>query len=319
MIRDMSAPLIALGDDVIELVIDPAHGADVLTLRHRSTELDLLFSTPWRDHADEVVAGERPATTVDPVAGYVERYRGGWNTLCPNAGAPRLVHGAPVGFHGEAVTARWHLVSSTPSSARLRLELFSVPVVIERELRVEGGTVQISDEVRNVSDVPLEIDYVSHPAFGGAFLDGDVTIATNARTFTADPETADGVIAAGRSTSWPGTEDGVDLRRLPPAPRVAFGWLSEFDGVPSATITNQDLGLAVRIDWEGTHLPYAWFWQELAWTDGFPWFRRARAVAIEPASTVTSGPGRRSTLHLGPRQAITLPISLTVVDTKDTP
>ena len=28
----------------------------------------------------------------------MEQYRGGWQTLCPNAGAPRTVHGAPVGF-----------------------------------------------------------------------------------------------------------------------------------------------------------------------------------------------------------------------------
>ena len=29
-------------------------GADILTVRHRGTGIDVLFSTPWRDHADDM-------------------------------------------------------------------------------------------------------------------------------------------------------------------------------------------------------------------------------------------------------------------------
>lgn len=315
----MNLNLITLGDETIEIVVDPAHGADVLTLRHRASGVDVLFSTPWRTHADGVVAGTRSPTTTDPIAGYVERYRGGWNTLCPNAGEPRTVHGAPVGFHGEVVKAQWDVVQSTADSVQLRLTLFSVPVVINREIRVEDGGVVIADELSNLSDVPLDIDYVSHPAFGGRFIEGDVRIDTNARAFNADPATKGGPIDAGTTIAWPGATAGVDLRDLPDEPRALFGWLSEFDGRPWAMVTNRDLGLAARVTWDGTHLPYAWFWQELSGTEDFPWYRRARVVAVEPASTATSGLGRARTLHLEPRQSLSLRIAMCLIETEELP
>lgn len=92
---------------------------------------------------------------------------------------------------------------------------------------------------------------------------------------------------------------------------MAFGWLSGFDE-PWAAITNHDLGLTVRMAWDGTHQPYAWFWQELNWMPGFPWYRRARAFAIEPSTTVTSGSSRRSVLVVQPRDSVRIPLSLTV-------
>ena len=304
-----------LRDETVEVVVDPGQGADILTVRHLRTGLDVLFATPWRDHADELRAGRRAATTSDPVAGFLERYRGGWNTLCPNAGPPRVVHGAPLGFHGEAVLAGWDVVAAEDSQARLRTALFSVPVTIERLVRVEQGTVLVEDELTNTSDVALEIDYVSHPAFGGTFLEGRVTIDTNARTYTADPGTTGGAIQPGAVTAWPGSDADVDLRLVPTdRSHMAFGWLADFDGAAWATLTNHDLGLGVRIGWDTEHLPYAWFWQELAWTAGFPWHRRARAVAIEPASTPTSGPERRSVLVLRARSSVRIPVTLTLLD-----
>lgn len=310
---DPRSSLVTLTDAVVEIVVDPEHGADVLALRHVASGIDVLFSTPWRDHADQVVAGIAAPTSSDPVGAYLERYRGGWNTLCPNAGAPRSVHGAPQRFHGEAVNARWEVLARTGQSLRLRLELFSVPVVIERDIDVDNGSVAILDRVCNLSDVPLEIDYVSHPAFGGAFLDGVVSVDTNARAYTADPETDGASIPAGMTVSW--TDAG--LAALPADPQLAFGWLSEFDGRPWAAITNHDLGLSVRIAWDSSHLPFAWFWQELSWSDGFPWYRRARAFAIEPSSTVTSGPGRAKTLALAPHEALTLPITIAITKAEE--
>lgn len=319
----MSDDFITLADGIVEVVVDAGRGADVLSVRHLDSDLDVLFSTPWREHADAIRLGVEPPRSHDPVAGYVEGYRGGWNTLCPNAGAPRSVHGAPVGFHGEAVHARWQVLAAEPQEVRLSTRLFTVPVSIERRLTVAAGSVLIQDEVHNESDVELEIDYVSHPAFGGAFLDGRCTVDTNAGSYHVDPDTQGGVGASGSRHSWPFVTppDGhpVDLREVP-APgqsRMAFGWLADFDGTPWASITNHDLGLAVRIDWQGTHQPYAWFWQELNWMPTFPWHRRARAFAIEPSSTTTSGPDRRSVLSLAAGATVRLPVSLTLSDVKE--
>lgn len=290
---------IVLRSTEVEVVVDPAGGADVVSLVHRGTGTDLLFRTPWADHAQAVRDGRAAPTSYDPVAGPLERYRGGWQLLCPVAGEPRPIHGAPTTFHGEAMAATWTVVGSGVADACLVVDLYTVPLRIERSLALVGPTLTVIDTLTNLSDVPLGIDYISHPAFGGAFLDGRVRIDTGARTYTADPATAGSFVEPGSAHAWPMAGD-TDLRDLPPPGqrRMAFGWLSDFDE-HWASITNLDLGLGVRLEWDAA-LPFAWFWQELNHTEDFPWHRRARALAIEPASTITGGTARQSVLVLGP-------------------
>lgn len=318
----MSDAMVVLTDDVLEAVIDPGQGCDFVSIRHLRTGTEVLFSTPWREHADAVREGRAAQVSYDPVGGYIERYRGGWNTLFPSAGPPKTVHGAPLGFHGESVLATWQVLETAPRELRLRHTLVSVPVTIERQIRLEGGSIRITDDLVNTSTVDLEVDLVSHPAFGGAFLDGRCTVATNAGRFHVDPETEGGVGAAGSVHTWPivSTADGsTDLTDVPASgeSRMAFGWLSEFAGAPWAAIANHDLGFEVRIDWDATHQPYAWFWQELNWGTGYPWHRRARAFAIEPSSTPTSGPDRRSVLVLRAGTTTSIPVNLTLNDIKE--
>lgn len=312
----MSDQITLAGTD-LEVVLDLGPGADIVSLRHCATGLDVLFRTPWHEHAQAVRDGRAERTSYDPVGGPLETYRGGWQLLCPVAGAPRPILGAPSTFHGEAMAATWTLVDSAQAMARLVVELYAVPVRIERTLTLDGPTLSIADSLTNLSDVDLTLDYVSHPALAGPFLEGRVILDTGARTYTADPSTEGSFAAPGRSHAWP-LAGGVDLRSLPPVGerRMAFGWLSDFDG-HWASVTNLDAGLRVRLDWDGRHLPFAWFWQELNWSEGFPWHRRARVIAIEPSSTQTSGPDRRSVLTLAPLDTANLTHSITVESTSE--
>ena len=288
---------IRLCTDELDVVLDEGRGADILALIDRRSGLDVLFRTPWRARADALRAGQRPFTA-DETAGWLEGYRGGWQTLCPVAGDPALVHGAPVPFHGEASIVPWSVDEHDTTTATLHLELFSVPLRIERVVSLVGARLSVTDTLVNLSAVELTVDYVHHPAFGGPFLDGDCVIETGARRFVNDPGHA-GLFAAGRTVDWPlaTTDDGttVDLRTVP-APgerRELFGWLDDFDD-HWASITNRDRGLTVRLAWDGASLPYAWLWEELNATADFPWDQRARTVAIEPASVQTGGPARQS-------------------------
>lgn len=309
--------MIELRSDALAATVDPGYGADVLSLRPLPGGSEVLWSSPWRDRADAIIAGA-PGWAHEPVSANLERYRGGWQTLCPNAGAARSVHGAPVGFHGEVARSAWDVVSVTAESAVLRLDLMSVPVTILRHLALDGSTLSLSDGVTNVSDQDLELDYCQHPAFGGDLLDGTCVIRTGARRFVSDPETQ-GVVPGGQASDWPlaptVTGADLDLSHLPaPGEReMVFGWLEDFDD-HWYSIENPDRGLAVRVEWDGSHLPYAWFWRELNASADFPWFRRARVQAIEPASTQTSGAGRRSVLRLAPGAELDLTMRVTVVD-----
>jgi hypothetical protein len=309
----MTIPLIELHTSDLAVLVDPGRGADVVSLADRHTGIDLLFSTPWRARADAIRAGQRPST-FDPVAGWLEQYRGGWQTLCPNAGDPRTVHGAPVAFHGEASAVSWVVDEVTPTTARLHVELFLVPVLIQRTIALEGRGLCLMDTLSNLSDTTLEFDYSSHPAFGGAFLNGGCRVETGARRFTADPS-SESALPPGSEHSWPWalTASGrnIDLREVPPpgCHRSVFGWLDDFSGA-WASVTSTQLAVGARIEWEGANLPYAWLWQELNGIQEFPWYGLARALAIEPSSTQTSGPARRSALRLAGASALDIPISI---------
>lgn len=307
---------LTLRTDDVEVVIEPARGADIRHLVHLATGVDAFGATPWVKHADAIRSGELAATTYHAVARPLEQYAGGWQVLCPNGGSPRDVMGAPVSFHGEAWLVPWELVDASADRAVLRTELFSLPLAIEREVRVEGAEVSVIDTLTNLSNVELtDVDYVSHPTLGGAFLDGPCTIDTGARTFMSDPSTPSELAPAGTRATWPWLENpagpNFDLRVVPGPgePHMLFGWLSDFVE-HRAAITNHELGLTFEIAWDGTRMPYAWFWQEFNYTAAFPWFRRARLMAIEPASIRTSGSERRSVLDIAPRESVRMAVTV---------
>lgn len=299
---------LTLANEQLHVDIDPGRGADILQITDAATGVGILASTPWRSRADSIRDGAMAPTAVDSTSRWLEQYRGGWQTLCPSAGPPRTVDGVQTGFHGEASVSAWNVEAADGDRARLSLDLFSLPVRIEREVRVEGSSFVQSDVLTNLGDRPIVIDYVSHPAFGGAFLDGNCRVDTDATSFTADP---DEHRSSAGSSREPMRTDGRELRRVPPPGESArtFGWLSGFDA-GWYTITNDDLGLAVRVEWDARVLPHAWFWQELNGSAGHPWFGRARIMAIEPSSTTTSGPERAASLTLEP--SVPLPIAITL-------
>jgi len=310
----MSDVILTTGN--ISARLDPGRGADILELTHHRSGVNVLLSTPWRTRADQIRAGAAAPAGTDSTSIWMEQYRGGWQVICPNPGAPRTIGGAPVGFHGETSTAPWRVISHSSDRATLETELFTIPLRVTRNVVLDGARITVSDEMLNLSRQRLQFDYCSHPAFGGPLLDGDVRLSTGATRFHPDPETY-GERAS--STTWPagnfGAGKSVDLSVLGQGSTnpLVFGWLSDFDD-PWVQLTNHDLGIAARVSWDGTRLPYAWVWEELNSTPAFPWFGRARTIAIEPASTPTSGAQRTPGIVLDPEQALSLFTSIEIVD-----
>ncbi|MBF8252727.1 MAG: hypothetical protein HW379_1069 [Actinobacteria bacterium] len=288
----------------LELVIDAEHGSDILSIKTINNDQELLLQTPWSDRAEAVLAKEQTSLFLDPVAHWMERYRGGWQMLCPVAGPPRSIYGAPVGFHGEASISAWQVNNLEPSSAHLQLDFFSIPIRIEREISVVGNVIEITDAITNLSDLQLEFDYSSHPAFGGSLLDGEVTIETSAQKFHLDEENLSQHGLSGSTHEWPliKGENGsfLDLSLLPspPTPLGVFGWLSDFGDKKWYRVKNIEKNIAFELEWDSEYLNYAWFWLEFNNSQGFPWFGKVRTFAIEPSSTQTSGKSRKTLLQL---------------------
>lgn len=291
----------------LDVELDPGRGCDILSLVHAATSTELLFSSPWRDRADEIREGARQPLSADTYGSWIEQYRGGWQTLCPNAGPQRDYRGATLGFHGEASVVPWSLLESDGSSARLAVDLFTVPLHIERAVSVRGDCLQLVDELTNTSDESITVDYASHPAFGGDLLAAECTVTTNAAAFVPDP----GLVAT--TVDWPS-----HLGSLPgPGDSSGrFGWLEGFpeggDDAAWASVFNPVLGLGIRLSWDPVTLPYAWWWQEFTNSREFPWFGQARVFALEPSSTQTSGPSRRSAITIPARGSLRIPLRVSI-------
>jgi hypothetical protein len=294
------------------VIIDATYGADILSIKTTDKEQEVLLQTPWADRAEAVIKGEQRSIYLEPQAHWMERYRGGWQMICPVAGPARVIHGAPVGFHGEAAVSAWKVNNLETSSARMQLDLFSLPIRIEREISVDGNVIEITDVITNLSHVELEFDYSSHPAFGGALLDGEVTIETSAQKFHLDEERASPHGVSGSTHDWPlikGENGSVLDLSLLPSPQTklgVFGWLSDFGDKKWYRVKNIDTNIAFEMEWESEFLDFAWFWLEFNSNQGSPWFGNVRTFAIEPSSTQTSGKNRKSILQLRGNQATTL-------------
>ena len=139
----------------LEVVIDATYGADILSLKTTNKGHEVLLQTPWADRAEAVIKGEQRSIYLEPQAHWMEGYRGGWQMICPVAGPPQVIHGAPVGFHGEAAISTWKVNNLETGSARIQLDLFSLPIRIEREVSVDGNVIEITDVITNLSNLEL--------------------------------------------------------------------------------------------------------------------------------------------------------------------
>lgn len=315
---------VVLESDRVRVAVDPGRGADILSIVDLPSGVDVMLTTPWRDRADAIREGRVRTTSSSSHALWLEQYRGGWQTLCPNAGGARTQEGAPYEFHGEASAATWQVDSLDGSAVCMTVELFTAPVRIRRELRLDEGTLTQHDRITNLSDRDISIDYVGHPAFGAGLLSGGAMITTDARFFVPDGADAPSGGVPAASHAWPWLEIGAaprDLRIVGPSPdgQRLFGWLHGFESGRVSIVGRR--GLAVDLEWDARVLPYAWLWQESEASHEFPWFGRTRLLAVEPASTPTSGIGRSRTLDIPRRSDVDLSIALTLraVDDRSLP
>jgi galactose mutarotase-like enzyme len=309
---------ITLNGDDLQVIVLADRGAEITSIVDRRTGIDLLFRPPWTGDVD-IPADEPRNTRTD----WHAHYRGGWNLLLPNAGDERDVDGVLWPFHGEASRVAWSVDASRDAvdTVALATSLTLVPLDLRRTLAVDGPRLTVTTEATNVGREPVEVYWQEHPAYGAPLIGPSTRIETGARTFLADQAAPGDHLTPGSAHPWPTARtrsgDALDLRGLPVAgqSRATLGTLTDFDR-PYATIVNPDVDLGVSCEWDpGVH-PHAWFWQELAASDAFPWYRRAYVMAIEPSTTIpgsgtVDGHDRGVGLILAPGETRTSTVTLT--------
>ncbi len=290
--------LLTLRSDQLAVDLLPGKGADLCSLVHRDTGVDVLWRTPWgwRDPHGLPWTGD---SQID----FLARYPGGWQQLVPNAGPPREQDGVQLSYHGEAAVVPWQVLERDDAHALLEVHLLTAPLHLTRHVTLVGARLLLRDEIVNESPDPVEVRWVQHPGFGAPFIDGAARIHTGARLFVTDADAPGAQLPGDAIQEWPLVADvhgnQVDLQMVPDVvdQRAVFGALTDFDAAWCA-ITSPTTGLRLRMEWDPTVFPHAWFWQECHGSPGFPWFRRAYVVAVEPAN-VLPGEGTVGALRRG--------------------
>jgi hypothetical protein len=283
-----------LESDMLSATVLVDKGADIYELVYRPRRLDVLWKTPWGIREP----GRGIPVSFDSATAWLEHYPGGWQLLFPNGGDECVYRGVKLNFHGEASTAAWdyRIVADGPDVAEVQLHtrLFRSPFRIERSMRVEKGrpVLTINERITNESNEPMDIMWGHHPTLGAPFLSTACRIDCGARSLLADDEYAGfaNVLRPGRRYTWPTAEVAgatLDLSRVPgrDTARDLFGYLQDFQSGWYA-VTNQELGFGFGLVWPVEVFPYAWFWQEVHASPGFPFYKGVYTMAIEPFSSI---------------------------------
>ena len=301
---------IELANTHLAVRLRPSKGADVAAIRHLASGGDILWQTPWPEGRASA-AVHRPGSPLS----WIERCGGGWQLVLPNGGDECSFDGVEHHYHGDAALLPWDVEEADATHALMTVRLLTLPLAVARRYDLDGDLLSVRTDVTNEGPIPVRLMWVEHVGLGGTLLDGTARLSTGARSVVVDGRYDDpsNRLRQGAHGAWPlvaGTDGGdVDLRAVVPG-ASCLAYLTDFsDSWVGLCRTDGSLGTVVTWD-AGTH-PYAWLWQQLRATQGPPWFGRANAIGVEPATSwpgqglamvasttrneVTLGPGERRT------------------------
>lgn len=276
MLREWSLDghrIVEMASQALIVRIDVTRGAHIFHLEHRERPGNILYEDP---------------------RGVAEHEIGGWFELFPNAGAAS--EHPPVPQHGDVRDLAWTVVASEDGAdgARLVLEVRSrsVPLLLVREIRLDGETLVLTTRIRNEGVVTQNYLWGSHLTFGALLLREDLLIDLPAREiFTTEAFVGPHArVAAGGGTleRLPARSGGsIDARRPGKLSAPSSEMLFARGAEGSAALLTSDHD--VRISWDTEAFPAAWLWLENRATQVEPFFGDVVALAIEPQSSTTVG------------------------------
>ena len=255
--------------------IDPAHGGEILDLIDLATGRQLLGSPPFG--SEPVLGGDLDEDR------WTASYRGGWQTVLPNAG--NRCHNATGhhGFHGRASNDPWSVVEVGEASATLSWQGHGLEV--ERTVALDDGAVRVS--MRITSPEGASLVSLEHVSAGLELLEPELELVLPAGLGYELSE-ADGPIhpPAGaprypelllldgtteRADRWPIAER---RSRLFVVAEVPEGW---------AVIRNAARGQALAMAWDADWYRNCWVWHENRVSGGI-WREQAEMIAVEPTT-----------------------------------
>lgn len=268
--------MLALRSESLIARVDPDHGGEIVDLVDLATGRQLLGRPPFSSTA----AGGR--VDVDE-ATWTAGYRGGWQTLLPNAGNACSVAGDQHGFHGAASAAPWRVDLCSRTVAKLSWAghglAVSKSISVEAALRIEYEIEALDDSVPLVA--------VEHLAVGLELLDPSVEIDLPSAPCYELDEQAGPVRPPGKCALWPsvslldGGEERADVwslarprSRLQVLYKPAEGWCA---------IRNPTRGQGLAVAWDLEWFRHCWIWHENRVSQG-PWRGMTEMLVLEPST-----------------------------------
>jgi galactose mutarotase-like enzyme len=242
-----------VGDDVLRAIVLPERGAELHSLVHVPTEMELLFQAPWGLHPP---SPERTS--------FLDRYAGGWQELFPSANDETTYGGETIPFHGEVALLPWECEERDEALVcRVRCE--RTPFLLERTLRFDGRLV-VEERVTNEGDDVAHFTWGHHLVLGPPFLEAGSRLEVPARTIVTIPELWEDTarLEPGQRSPWPHArlrEGGTVDLRIVPGPEAASHddvYLTDLD---DGLVTVESSRLRVRLGFD--HELFRWLisWQ----------------------------------------------------------
>ena len=277
-------------NDVLSTTVIVDKGADIFRLVYKPSNIDVLWKSPWG--IKESARGFD--SSFDSATAWLEAYAGGWQVLFPNGGDANNYKGAALGFHGEASMKAWdyEVVSESAAAAEVKLSsrLSRSPYTIERWMRVEAGSpiLHIRERITNHAGEEMHCMWSHHPAYGAPFISEHCVIDVGTASFVADDLYAGSAnpLTLSQEYQWPMAGD-TDMSQVPGSTDVRdiLAYFRDFES-GWYSITNREMAVGVGLVWDADTFPYAWFWQEMNASPGFPFYKCSYVMAIEPASSI---------------------------------
>ncbi len=268
--------MIVLKDDDLLLRADPAHGGEILDLINVRTGAQYLGRPPFASLPPR--DGELDEET------WTDSYRGGWQTVAPNAGNACTVDGVRHGFHGAASNGVWSVAAAGTDSATLEWEGHGLAA--SRRLVIADGALT-AETTWSATAGPAPMVLVEHMTFGVQLLCPEVEILLPGGRGFELSEVDGPVRPPDAAPAWPevlqldGSVERVD--RLPiDRPRAWFGCIAD---LPEGRleVRNVATGDGIAAEWDVSVLPHLWMWHE-ARTSGGRWRGIAEMLGLEPVS-----------------------------------
>ncbi len=255
--------------------IDPGHGGEVLDLVDVTSGRQLLGRPPFAS------APPRDDDLEEDV--WTASYRGGWQTVLPNAGNACTLAGERHGFHGRASSAVWSVLDVTADATTLHWAGHGLDV--EKRLAIEAGALAVRYRITAERDTPLVA--VEHLVVGTELLEPTVAIdLPGGSAYELDER--DGPISPPPGAgAWPevrlldGSLERADRFDIA-EPRGRFLVVADMPAAWAA-VRNPVHGQGLALAWDPDWFRHCWVWHENRVSEG-PWRRAGEMLGIEPAT-----------------------------------